>query len=113
MSAARALGGGKDMQPRPAKAANQPPLDPLHRPLTRDTHTREQKVEGSSGVFAYPVAWSRSSQTSDFRIASRSGSNPNQRWKDSAPCSMSIGKPSAARFPWARAALTHGVPPRR
>jgi len=87
MTASVALWRGKDADARPAKAANQSLLDASHRPLAGDADAREQKVKRSFD------------QTSDFRIASRSGSNPNQRWKESAPCSMSIGKPSAARFP--------------
>ena len=42
-------------------------------------------------------------------IASRSGSVPNHRSNASAPCSMSIDSPSAARWPDARAARTQPV----
>jgi len=87
MTASVALWRGKDADARPAKAANQSPVGTRHRSLAADANAREQQVKRSFD------------QTSDFRIASRSGSNPNQRWKESAPCSMSIGKPSAARFP--------------
>ena len=42
----------------------------------------------------------------------RRGLAPNHRSNASAPCSMSIGSPSLARWPHARAARTHGVSPR-
>lgn len=52
-------------------------------------------------------------QRSARHIASRSGAMPNQRSKESAPCSTSIPSPSVARWPAARAARTHAVSPAR
>ena len=99
MAAALTLWRRKDVDPRPAKAANQSPLDAGHRPLAADTDAREQQVKRRGDVFVHAISPLPGDQTSEVRIASRLGSNPNQRWKESAPCSMSIGNPSAARFP--------------
>ena len=46
-------------------------------------------------------------------ITARGAGRANHRSNASAPCSMSIGSPSLARCPHARAARTHGVSPRR
>src|SRR5438552_19032793 len=112
VAAALALRRREVWKTRPAQAANNSRLDARQEPLARNANTRQKKIDRAGTVLpkADPSLWAR--YRSDCRIASRSASIPNHRWKESAPCSSNIGRPSAARFPFFRAAFTHGVPPR-
>ena len=82
--------------------------------VAADAHGRQHELERCPPGSRNECAQARGpGHETAFHIASRSGATPNQRSNASAPCSMSIGRPSTALMPAARAARTHAVPPLR
>lgn len=101
---------------RPALAADNARFSRRNEPLANDAGNRKKKickraypgseggVDARSSRYLRPVA-----SLTAVHIASRSGSMPNHIANAAAPCSTSIGRPSDAALPLARAARTHAV----
>ena len=84
---------------QPARPADEIELVAGTRAFAHGTRGREQQVQQRPDA----------AQCSARHMAPRSGTMPNHRSKESAPCSTSIPSPSAARCPASRAARTHAV----
>lgn len=116
MSASLAAGMRQLSNARPAVTANDALLARRNESLADDAGNRKEKIGkcacpgGDGGVDARLSRYSRSvASFTAFHIASRSGSIPNHISNAAAPCSTSIGRPSDAVLPLARAARTHAV----
>ena len=66
-------------------------------------------VDGAGSICARRRARSTVASLTALHMASRLGSTPNQIWNAAAPCSISIGSPSLAILPSARARRTRGA----
>lgn len=108
MTAAIAARSWKLLCPEPAGAAHQLALVRRARVAADGAGGREEQIEQRA-----TTTLQRRDQRSALHIALRSGSMPNQRSNDRAPCSTSIPSPSAARCPASRAARTQRVSPVR
>ena len=109
---------------QPARAADEIELVAGTRALAHGTRGREQEIEqrptrpaelgpevrsAAGRSDRQPAQRPDAAQCSARHMAPRSGTMPNHRSKESAPCSTSIPSPSAARCPASRAARTHAV----
>jgi hypothetical protein len=95
----------KLLRAKPARAAHELALVARSRSATDGAHRWQQEVQQRARGAPDPCTRQRSAR----HMALRSGSMPNQRWNESAPCSTSIPSPSAARCPASLAARTHAV----
>jgi len=98
---------------RPASPADHAVLGRAHWEVAARAAARQDEIEKRRADRAerthYGTAPPASVAVSAARIASRGAGTPSQRSNERAPCSSSIGRPSLARSPRARAARTSGV----
>jgi hypothetical protein len=94
MAAARTLGKREHVEPGPAPAADEATFTVVEQALARRARGWKEKVQrdasDASDLDAQRFAFTAS------HMAPRSGGTPNQRSKESAPCSTSMVIPSIA-----------------
>ena len=112
VSAAFTVRRREQRQSRPASAADHAALVAIEDALADRAHPRQHEVDERFEVRDERARRLVASSMA-LHITARSGATPNQRSNASAPCSTSIARPSAARWPCARAPRTSAVSPGR